>query len=428
MKPQAEMALIAGLSTAAAAVLGMLALRNSGAQTVSDAGDQRQPADTATERAELEPQQTDQQTMELPMPPAPTIVPVVEHVLADVGHWRGKPQLADLNGDERLDVVASLRRWDRSTIGDGIHVWLSPAEQGGEWKSSFDGMRRDMGYGGASVADVDGDGDLDIAFSGHDQMPHVFMNDGTAKWSSMSDGIVAAGPCSDVVLADFDLDGTMELAALGFFADSGGLTVFSRDERGVWRTLAEPLPIEDYGSQVRALDLDGDGRPELLAATNKGARVWRFVDGEFVDWSQGLPEPLIGGSDLAVDAADLDGDGTSELLVAGMIYEGHDPLRLFRWSGEAWEALSAGLPADEAFFDASFAQLDGRGPLEIVGAGKFGVSVFAMTEAGVYVRRGRVADTKGVISVGIGDATGDGRDEVVHVGFGGVRLIELPNE
>jgi hypothetical protein len=174
-----------------------------------------------------------------------------------------------------------------------------------------------------------------------------------------------------------------------------------------------------------AEDLDGDGRPELLAATSAGPRVWKRADAGWQVWSEGLPTPQVGGSDLGVAAADLDGDGSKELLVAGMAYVDHPPLRIFRRQEGGWVSWGSGLPDDEAYFDATFARLDPAGPPSIVLAGKFGVTIVTMSEPGVFRRAGRLPETGGVLNVCAGDVDGDGRDEIAAIGFRGVSVLSI---
>lgn len=365
----------------------------------------------------------DAEGQELQAPPAPALsARSLSMGLPTQGQWRGNPILRDLDGDGHLDLVASIRRIDQSTPGEGIFVWRGDGL--GEWRPWLDGLRRDMSYGGSAVADVDGDGRLDIAFSGHDQRPHVFLQGEDSVWKPLSAGIDLDGVCADVALGDFDQDGNVDLATVGFYPKNGGLVAFLGDGFGAfhrWEDLIEPV---HYGARVTAADLDGDGRPEVLAATSTGPRVWSFDGEAWVDRSQGFEAPEIGGSDLALLHQDLDGDGRPELLSVGMNYPGHPSLRLFRLEDETWTSWGD-LPADEAFFDAEFAQLDGRGAPELVAAGRFGISVFTMTAPGVFERTGRIAGTDGVINVTAGDVTGDGRDEVVFVGYGGVHVYDL---
>ncbi len=348
--------------------------------------------------------------------------------LPQSGHWRGNSALIDLNQDGELDLVSSIRRWDRSTPAEGIYVWLGDGEGG--WTEATTGMRRDMSYGGSDVADIDGDGHLDIAFSGHDVTPHVFFGDSKGKWKTDSAGVDDLTViCSDVALGDVDDDGFIDMAIMGFYPQGGGLYVYRNDGNGHFNRTWTLLPEGKYGSEVKLIDLEDDGKLELVAATLTGVHVWRY-DPEtdmFDETSDGFVAPEIGGSELAVDAADLDGDGIKELLVAGMTYEGHPALSLFRWDGAEWVSWGEGLPDDEPYFDATFARIHSTGPLSIVAAGKAGINIIDMVAPGRFERLGRIAGTVGVINVAPGDVTGDGRDEIAFVGFGGVRVLELPD-
>ena len=100
-------------------------------------------------------------------------------------------------------------------------------------------------------------------------------------------------------------------------------------------------------------------------------------------------------------------------------------LVIYRWNGEAWEHWGEGLPFEEAFFDVKLGQIDGVGPLELVLAGKHGITIVQMTERGRFERIGRIPETEGVVRVGLADITKDGREEILAVGFGGIRVLEI---
>jgi len=343
--------------------------------------------------------------------------------LPDSGQWRGQSVFADVNHDGHPDLITSIRRWDRSTPADGLKVFLGGAD--GNWTESVEGTRRDMGYGGSEVLDLDNDGHLDIVFSGHDVTPHVFLGNGDGTWNG-AERLDIDFISSDVAAGDCDGDGNADLAVLGFYPGEGGLVYFRGDGAGGFERFAELLPRANYGAEVEFADLDGDGRMEIIAVTDLGLKSWAFDDElEWVEMSEGLPTPAIGGSELAIAVADIDGDGYREIVRAGMSYDGHSPLAVYRRSGDQWHEYGAGLPADETYFDACFAQLDEDPAQELVLAGKWGLTILRSSPSGQFERLGRVAGTEGVINVCAADLNGDGRDELASIGFGGPRIYTL---
>jgi hypothetical protein len=363
------------------------------------------------------------------IPPAPSLVAKsMSRNLPVSGHWRGKPAIVDLNGDGRADLVASIRREAKSQPGEGLHVWLNDGADG--WNLMVNGMRRDLGYGGAEVGDVNGDGRPDVAFSGHDGLPQIYVNylnvDPPSWVSTTERGIGDNLPCADVALGDLNRDGKCDLAVLGQFSRGAGLEVYYGDGSGGMSDPVQVLEPLIYGAQVMMRDVDGDGHLELIATTMLGPKVWSYDAAQgLVDRSDGLPQPEVGGADLGLDVADLDGDGRAELLVAGIEYPKHPALRLYRFDGSSWTDWGEGLPTGETFLDAGFAHIDDGPPVILAANGIAGVSVIRMTSPGVFERIGRIAGTGDLFNFGVGDVDGDGRDEITVVGFHGVRVFEL---
>lgn len=365
-------------------------------------------------------------------------VPVrsISNGLYDKGTWRGKPKLVDLNGDGHTDIVASIRRWNSGTPAEGLYAWLGDGE--GNWTEYTEGMRRDMGYGGSDVADVNGDGIPDIGFSGHDVPPRVLLGTESGVWVDASLGITSQGVSSDVALGDVDGDGFVDLVAMGMFPGDGGMNVFAGDGGQSWALAAELLTTDEFGMRAEIADLDGDGKNEVLAATSLGVRAWRYEEGNFIGQHEGFVTAPTGGMDLSVDTYDIDGDGELEILAAGMSDllvapkhqspDGpiHPPLVFWDWNGERWESDTAGLPNDgTAYFDAEFCQLDGQDGPEIAAAGKFGIDLIREVAPGQWERYGRLPNTDYVYNLATGDVTGDGIDEVLFCGSMGIKVLQL---
>jgi hypothetical protein len=327
--------------------------------------------------------------------PAPVLeVPSLSQGLPQEGNWRGNPAVADLNGDGHLDIVASIRRWDRDRPGEGLYVWLG--DGAGRWTEALTGLDRHLGYGGAAIADVDGDGLQDIVFSTHDYAPRVYKGDGQGRWTELPQGFPGGETISDVAVGDFA--GTV-------------------------------LDHHNFGAEVTVTDVEGDGTPEIAAVTEVGLKFWRYdTERGFHEVWEADRAPRIGGTQVGLAFYDLDGDGLLEALVSGMAAEEHLPLVIYRLQGETWELWGEGLPADESFFDVAVANLGSNAAPVIVTAGNFGLNVIDMVEPGKFERRGRVAGTEGGMNVDTGDFDGDGLDEVLYIGFQGVRVLDVPSK
>jgi len=350
--------------------------------------------------------------------------------LPDTGTWRGKPAIGDLDRDGDLDLVASLRIWKPGDKGEGLHVWLNDGD-GASFTASNDGLRRDLGYGGSDLADLDGDGVLDLAFACHNGYPRAWLareENGERTWVETSAGLEGMGVCTDVALADLTGDGVPELACMGFFSGTGGLYVYSFDrERSVWFLLDELLVVEDYGYQVRADDVDGDGDLELLATTNQGVRIVHWEDGAFVDRSEGMIVPVIGGTLMQVLPVDLDGDGPKELLVLGWHNLQGFPVTLHRFDPEAgaWTQVPVDLPDTESIDDGELVEIDGDPGNELFLLGREGMLLADLEADGSIRVLARISEPNSRYHVQVADLDGDGLHEGIVVERGGVQIIDL---
>ena len=134
--------------------------------------------------------------------------------------------------------------------------------------------------------------------------------------------ISVGGHPNEVVIADLNGDGRKDLAVADDTASSGRVLVLLEDATTAGQ-FGTPIALSttDAAAGVAVGDLNGDGKPDLVAATadangNNGHVVVFFQDpnsaGTFLS-----PAVFAGGAQpSAVKIADVDGDGLPDLIVA----------------------------------------------------------------------------------------------------------------
>ncbi|MEZ5965473.1 MAG: VCBS repeat-containing protein [Planctomycetota bacterium] len=170
------------------------------------------------------------------------------------------------------------------------------------------------------LADVDGDGDLDVVVAdayGTAAANRVYINDGTGRFIDETAVRLpdVGGLVWSVVAFDADRDGDLDLV----FGDNEQDTFFENDGHGFFQWVPEALPIDpDPTVALAAGDLDGDGDLDLVLGKSGGSGSGvlendghgRFADRTRAFWGDGP------GTAQWIEIADLDADGDQDVLVA----------------------------------------------------------------------------------------------------------------
>lgn len=229
-------------------------------------------------------------------------LPLAVTTAAYVGAWA-----MDIESDGDLDIVLGTPKGEPVVLrnnGDG--TWLATHPFKG-----MDGLRDFV------AADVDGDGNPDVAVLDAASTLHVFMNQRSGLFKSRSVP-TALGKISALTAADLHADGRLSFIVLD---RNGAIVRLSDKSRGIDWDMSEiarwsPLPKDLAGSaRLLIADLDNNGALDIVASTESQTQVWLAgadysytpLQSGFVGSVSSLAKPATGGlTDLVGIAANGD--------------------------------------------------------------------------------------------------------------------------
>lgn len=314
--------------------------------------------------------------------------------------------IADLNGDGRPDLVVAGAQ--------GPVVWY----RNPDWKPSTIAASASS-ESGSGVGDVDGDGDVDVVVG----TTWYENRDAARAWRAHR---IGAGGTHDIVLADFDRDGKLDVAMRG--ETGSAVEIFFQDGKDSWTRIRLDPRFGRNGLDAGDLDRDGDAdlavgglwlsNPGKSAARNVRAwRVRRFAswnawaavkiadvngDGRLdvvlavserngdMAWFSSPADPTHGGwvrhtiatsldSVHSVDIADVDGDGDRDIVASE--FRGQGRLLVFDnlSRARAWTALT--IARGEDLHNTRVADVNGDGLPDVLGAAPFGDNPVVLYES-----------------------------------------------
>ncbi len=288
---------------------------------------------------------------------------------------------AMMYGDEILTIGANkamLKTWQ---FADG--AWSEKTHWNPTFGGKFDRLRD------IEIADVDGDGELELVIATHDQGEIVIVHP-NESWRVEKIDAQPNPFVHESEIGDVDGDGDLEIFATPSKPNKldqeqpGEVSMYKRGEDGAWvksivdapgdthakeilaanpydegnahlyivwegamkkGQLVRPVTVKEYtmtdgawestvittvpDRQMRAIaagDVNADGKTDMVAG-GLGSGLWLFEQGDD-GWTKSLIDENSSGFEQPVLVADLDGDGDLEIYVGS---EDQGELRRYRW-------------------------------------------------------------------------------------------------
>ena len=304
--------------------------------------------------------------------------------------------------------VAEIPRDDVSvTDSSCVFVRLAPGDGGVRWRAGLPAANcTSHALTEPAVADVDGDGNLEVAAAttedalvvrgasgGHEEW-RVGLS--TFGYGRPTVGNLTAAPGPEVVASDID----------------GGVVAATGEGRELWRMDLDTLPLERPTVWERPVvrDLDADGAPEVLIGT-RGGPVVLGADGDLEWHAQGA----------AVHTATVqaDDDAAVEVVTAGA-----DGVRTYDGAtGDLeWKRDLSGSRVRVA------ADVDGDGSAAVFVGRTDGtvLAVDAATGETRWTTTVATGDGTGPVPPVLGDVDGDGTEELVAATNDGTVAVLAP--
>jgi FG-GAP-like repeat/IPT/TIG domain/Secretion system C-terminal sorting domain len=282
----------------------------------------------------------------------------------------------DLDGDGKPDVIIADAD---SNIVSVYHNNSKPDSISFVQQGSYI-MDADDYPIGVTAGDLDGDGKPDIVVSNwFSQTLSIFLNTSTPGHISMAAPI--SYPLGNYTLAasiaDLNVDGLPEIIAA---SGDSVLSVYANNSTPGHLSFSPkvdyPLPAAPF--KVAVADLDGDGMPDMAAASGNTNLVSVFRNtsssGGAISFATHVDFPT-GNNPQGLAIGDLDGDGKPDLAIVNMDDNTVSLLRNTGSSGTISFATHVDVPTGSGPYDLVIADLDGDGHPDLAVDDQYGGSV-----------------------------------------------------
>src|SRR5688572_1321634 len=363
-------------------------------------------------------------------------------LIGDTANWTNKVEIADINGDGRLDLLfANGGNYSEAGPPEANVAFLNPGA-GRRWDNvstkvfgSISGTTRVI-----KARDINNDGITDIVVGNtYQTQSRLYLGAKGGTFQEVTATHLPQTPASigDLEIGDVDLDGDMDIVLADWgpgnnMTNEGGRTrLWLNDGKGRFTdATAEQMPASliRFSWDLELADVDNDFDLDVLVSCKRCIGGYLFRNdgkGKFAE-SPGLPQYT---NNYEYELMDLDGDGFLDIVTINdgeIVKEGGSNRRehVFRNDGKGrfrdataqWWLPSENIGEDDNMV--AFLDYDSDGDADFVIGSLSGPDRLMINDG-----KGRLtvapdvfsgAATPGTLGIALGDLDGDGRMDVVQ--------------
>lgn len=243
--------------------------------------------------------------------------------------------VGDVNGDGLPDIVVGNTPEGKSEPARNF-LWLNDAKRPGHFVDVTETHlpATEDHTQGIALADMNGDGHLDMVIANQSPPNRLLFNDGTGRFTDATERLELKVPLEtrEVHVFDANRDGRPDILFFNLTSNNQGwekdpqTRLLINDGKGRFRDETERLPSHRFSSWGGTIvDFDQDGAPDILVSAIQvpgfvplQVRGWRNDgQGNFKDVTLSIVPGETVGRSWSMAQGDLDGDGKPDIFIGG---------------------------------------------------------------------------------------------------------------
>ena len=236
-------------------------------------------------------------------------------IISNANYNSSGATMADLDGDGIMEILAG-------STGGYFKVWNINGDS--LWVKSGLGMIQSK----PAIGDINLDGKKEIVVTNRNNTIYIWEPDGTdfPGWPKNTSEISGL---KSPVLFDLNGDDTLEIIIGERDYPNGKIEVFSQNGTLIWSDTVDYMCV----ATPAVGDIDNDGVPDIIAASYYSLYAWDANGNRKPNWPLNIA-PAGGMSYSQPTLVDLDGDGTLEVCITYYDWNtSHDYLGIWKYDG-----------------------------------------------------------------------------------------------